>query len=307
MNSLDQQLKLADASSYDPLAETFDRFTRCCSSPLARHLIALAPVERAQRVLDVGTGTGLVALQAACQVGPEGEVLGIDLSEGMLEVARAKAASAGLKSSLQFRLMDAEALGLEDRSFDRVVSLFALFHFPNPLLALKEMYRVLRPKGSIVIGVGSGAPLFSGCGLVHGFLCLPELWHRLRGRRLTAPGFLDALVEKHFPSAHRAEVPEWITHTRHKKHRVRALMREAGFKILRTFWMGHQVCFEDPLEFWELQATFSSIARRRLARVPQEKLAAVRSEFLRMCAKVQARGGKLAYPSGAFYVRGEKQ
>jgi ubiquinone/menaquinone biosynthesis C-methylase UbiE len=306
MNSLDEQMKLADAGSYDPLAGTFDRFTTLCGKPLALRMLALAGVEPSRRLLDVGTGTGLVALQAASRIGQGGQVLGIDLSEGMLEVARAKAASAGLTSRLEFRLMDAEALELEDRSFDVVVSLFALYHFPNPLLALQEMYRVLRPEGRIVIGVGSGAPLFSWCGLVHGFQCLPELWHRLRGRRLTAPSFLNTLVETHFPSAHRTEVPEWITHTRHKKYRVRALLREAGFKNLRTFWMGHQVYFEDPREFWELQVTFSSIARKRLARVPQEKLAALRSEFLQTCATVQARGGKLAYPSGAFYVRGEK-
>ena len=307
MNNLDQQIKLADAGSYDPLATTFDRFTTCCSTPLALRMIELAGVAPSQRVLDVGSGTGLVALQAASKVGPEGQVLGIDLSEGMLDVARAKAASADLTSRLEFRLMDAEALEIEDRSFDVVVSLFALYHFPNPLVALREMHRVLRLQGRIVIGVGSGAPLLSWCGFLHGLRRLPEFWHALQGRRLTAPGFLNALVEKHFPSSRRAEIPDWVTKTRHKKRRVRVLMREAGFRNLRTFWIGHQVCFEDPKEFWELQVTFSSMARKRLARVPAEKVAALRNEFLQTCSKVQDRGGKLAYPSGAFYVKGEKE
>jgi hypothetical protein len=124
---------------------------------------------------------------------------------------------------------------------------------------------------------------------------------------LTAPGFLNALVEKHFPSSPQAEVPEWVTKTLHKKRRVQTLMREAGFKNLRAFWAGNQMCFQDAEEFWELQVTFSSLARKRLAQVPAEKLAALRSEFLQTCAKVQARGGKLAYPSGAFYVKGEKE
>jgi ubiquinone/menaquinone biosynthesis C-methylase UbiE len=299
-------MKLADAGSYNPLAETFDQFTTLCGTPLASQLIALAGVEPSQRLLDVGTGTGLVAVQAASKVGPDGQVLGVDLSEGMLEVARAKAARGGLTERLDFRLMDAEALALDDRTFDVVVSLYALFHFPNPLLALEEMHRVLRPRGRIVIAVGSGAPLLSWCGFVHALRCLPEFWLSFQGRRLTAPGFLNALVEKHFPSSPRAEVPEWVSQTRHKKRHVRNLMREAGFRNLRTSWMGHQVSFEDPQEFWELQVTFSSLARKRLARVPAESVAALRREFLEACAKVQARGGKLAYPSGAFYVKGEK-
>jgi len=306
MSSLDQQIKWADAGSYDPLAETFDRFTMLCSAPLASQIIALAGVEPSQRVLDIGTGTGLVALEAASRVGRDGHVLGVDLSEGMLEVARAKAASANISSRLEFRLVDAEALELEPRSFDAVVSLFALFHFPNPLQALREMHRVLREKGTIVVGVGSGAPLLSWRGFLHGLGCLPEVWLALRGRRLTAPGFLNGLVEKRFPSPP-TEIPEWVAKTRHKKHCVRALLREAGFQNLHTFWTGHQVYFENPEEFWELQVTFSSLARKRLARVHPDKLAALRSEFLQTCSKVQDRGGKLAYPSAAFYVRGVKE
>jgi SAM-dependent methyltransferase len=225
----------------------------------------------------------------------------------MLEVARAKASLAGLSQRLEFRRMDAEALELADQSFDVVLSLFALLHFPNPLVALKEIYRVLRPRGRVVIGVGSGPSLFSWVGFVHRFKCLPEAWLTLRGRRLRAPDFLNGLVEKYFPCATPAELPEWATKTLGKRHRVRGLMRAAGFTNLRSYWTGHQVCFDDPDEFWRLQVTFSSMARKRLARVPPKKVDALRKEFVQACAKVQSRGGRLAYPSGAFYVVGEKE
>ena len=305
-SSVDEQIKLDDAGSYDPLAETFDRFTTYCATPLARRMISLAGVERCQQLLDVGTGTGLVAREAASKIGREGRVLGIDLSEGMLKVARAKASLAGLNDQLQFRRMDAEALKLEDRSFDVVVSLFALFHFPNPLIALKEMYRVLRPGSRVVIGVGSGSPLFSWCGLIHRLQCLPQFWLVLRGRRLTAPAVLNELVETHFPSAWPAEIPDWVTKAVLKTRRVRALMRNTGFMNLSSSWMGHEVCFQDPQEFWDLQVTFSSLARKRLSRVPREKVDALRAAFLETCASVRARGGKLAYPSGAFFIVGER-
>src|SRR6184192_1890588 len=97
-SSVDEQIKLDDAGSYDPLAETFDRFTTFCSTPLAMRALDLAGAERSGRLLDVGTGTGLVALQAARRMGPEGKVVGVDLSDGMLEVARAKASLAGLRN-----------------------------------------------------------------------------------------------------------------------------------------------------------------------------------------------------------------
>jgi ubiquinone/menaquinone biosynthesis C-methylase UbiE len=307
VSTVDDHIKRDDAASYDPLAATFDRFTTYSATPLAAQMLTLAGVAGSQRVLDVGTGTGLVALQAASRIGTHGEVLGIDLSEGMLEVARAKAAQAGFATQLKFRRMDAEELGLEDQSFDVVVSLFALFHFPNPLRALQEMYRVLRPRGTLVLGVGSGPPLLSWVGLVHRILCLPKMALALQGRRLTAPGFLNGLVEKHFPCPCPTELPEWVTKTRDKKRYVRDLTREAGFRNLNEHWTGHQVFFDNPEQFWDLQVTFSSTARKRLARVPQEKVAVLRREFLQACAKVLSRGGELAYPCGAFYIVGNRR
>jgi SAM-dependent methyltransferase len=202
--------------------------------------------------------------------------------------------------------MDAEALELEDQSIDVVVSLFALFHFPNPLTALKEMYRVLRPRGRLVIGVGTGPPWFSLFGFVHRLKRLREWWRESRGQRLTAPGLLNTLVEKYFPAPFSAEMPEWVVRTRQKKRRVQALMRRTGFTNLSSSWTGHQVEFEDPREFWDLQVTFSSIARKRLARVLPEKTAMLRKVFLQICMEVQRRGGELAYPSGAYYVLGER-
>src|SRR5262249_42637902 len=146
-SSLAADFKAADASSYDAVSPSFDSFSTRLSGPLARRLLALARVGPGEQVLDVGTGTGLVALAAAELVSPGGGVLGIDLSEGMLSRAQRKARQAGLTSHLSFQRMDAETLELEGASRDAVVSLFALAHFPDPLTALREAFGVLRPGG----------------------------------------------------------------------------------------------------------------------------------------------------------------
>src|SRR6266404_5878341 len=162
--------KYEDASSYDSVTEEFDRFTTLLAAPFAIRMITLAELKQGQRVLDVGAGTGVVAFRAAEAVGAAGRIVGIDLCTGMLTRARDKAVQGGFSARVDFRRMDAEALALQEQSFDSVLSLFALLHFPHPLQALQEMFRVLKPEGTLVIAVGSGPPWLSGRGL----------WHRVK-------------------------------------------------------------------------------------------------------------------------------
>jgi protein-L-isoaspartate(D-aspartate) O-methyltransferase len=124
MNSFNSQtFKIRDASSYDSVTEQFDYFTERLSRPLALRMISLAQISPDENILDVGTGTGVVALQAAQSIDSMGKVYGIDLSKEMLAKAEEKATEQGLNQKVNFLQMDAEALDFGAQKFDVVVSL----------------------------------------------------------------------------------------------------------------------------------------------------------------------------------------
>lgn len=111
-----------------------------------------------QRILDVGTGTGFLALLLA-ELGHE--VTGIDLSDGMMEQGRKKAAAR--KLAVTFRTGDAETLPAEmESSFDVVINRHLLWTLLEPQKALQEWYRVLKPGGRVMIIDGNWKQLSAG-------------------------------------------------------------------------------------------------------------------------------------------------
>ena len=128
-----------------------DAYVREAAPNTSQHtkaLLELLPAQPGERVLDVATGPGVVALAAALQVGPEGSLVATDLApEWEPEIAR-RAGELGV-SNVTFRAMGAEALDLPDDSFDVAYCQFGLMFIPDPVQALREMRRVLKPGGRL--------------------------------------------------------------------------------------------------------------------------------------------------------------
>jgi demethylmenaquinone methyltransferase/2-methoxy-6-polyprenyl-1,4-benzoquinol methylase len=117
-----------------------------------RRAADLAGVRPGDRVLDVATGTGDLALELAGRVGPHGEVIGSDFSEGMLELARKKALSAPAAAApITFEWANAMALPYADGEFAAATVGFGARNFSDLDLGLCEMARVVRPGGHVVV------------------------------------------------------------------------------------------------------------------------------------------------------------
>ena len=298
--------KLRDSTSYDAVSESFANFTTRFSQPIAARMVALAKVNASDHVLDVGTGTGVVALAAARQLGVTGRVTGIDLSAGMLTTARQLAALESAGTRISWQSMDAEALIFGSNMFDSILSLFALLHFPNPLAALREMQRVVKPGGRLVIALGSRHSLVTVAGVVHALETLPSLLRRRTGRELVAPAFLDALVHEQLPRSNGDEQSALAEHSSARAGSVQQLVQEAGFTEIAADWVGYNHKIDTAEEFWELQRTFSSLARKRINEAPTEKVKELQETFMATCHRVLARGGKLVYPVGVQIIGARK-
>jgi len=134
---------------WDKAADYYERFWAKQLEPAQRRLLQLAALEPGERVLDVACGTGLVTLPAAEAVGPRGSVLGTDISEEMVRSLENAAKTRGF-THVTARRMDAERLELADAAFDVVLCALGLMYVPDPLQALREVRRVLRPGGRLV-------------------------------------------------------------------------------------------------------------------------------------------------------------
>jgi SAM-dependent methyltransferase len=149
------------ASDYGDVARGYAAVLEPTLEPVAARIAELADVGLGVRVLDLATGTGLVARTAAAS---GAEVVGIDISPGMIDVARTYEVRA-----IEFLVADAAALPFDDGSFDAVTCAFGLSHMPDVAAVLAEVRRVLAPDGRFVDAATGLAVLARHVDEIHAF------------------------------------------------------------------------------------------------------------------------------------------
>jgi len=188
-----------------------------CGNP-----IALASLRPGETALDLGSGPGMDCFLAARKVGPEGKVIGVDMTPEMLEKARKNAASSGV-GNVEFRLGEIEHLPVSDNSVDVVISNCVINLSPDKPQVFREAFRVLRPGGRLMVsdivldsplpkGLLDSAAAYVGC--ISGASLKTDYLGMI-----AAAGFSDVTVvsEERFPVEATASDPT-----------LRALVRESG-------------------------------------------------------------------------------
>lgn len=131
---------------------TFERAAQVVND----RLVELGGVHTGNRVLDIATGSGEPALTAARAVGPSGKVVAVDMSPGMLAIARERVAAAGLRN-VELVESDAESLTLDRNSFDAVLCRWGLMFMPDLDNLMHRLHHALKPDGRLATAVWSFA------------------------------------------------------------------------------------------------------------------------------------------------------
>lgn len=198
-----------------------------------------AKISSGQHVLDVACGTGVLTSEIAQRVGSSGSVVGLDLNQGMLTIAKSKA------FKIKWQQGNAEALPFDNDSFDAVVCQFGLMFFENRHAALKEMFRVLKQGGHLAIAV------WDSLENIPGYAILTELLERLFGdearKAMEAPfvmgdtkmlqslfedvGLDSPQIETHQGTACFPSIESWL-YTEVKGWTLSEMIDDAQYKLL---------------------------------------------------------------------------
>jgi ubiquinone/menaquinone biosynthesis C-methylase UbiE len=142
--------KVLAASTYNAAADFFDAPALSYWDRIGRRTVERMSLMPGACVLDACCGSGASAIPAAKAVGPNGRLLGIDLAENLLRLARGKASQLGLAQA-EFRLKDFEELDPSAEMFDAVICVFGIFFVPDMPSGVRSLWRVLRPGGQLAI------------------------------------------------------------------------------------------------------------------------------------------------------------
>lgn len=234
---------------WNEMSKSFDRWLPYIQ-PVAVALISLADLSEGHEILDVAAGTGEPSLTIARRFGPAVRITAVDGAEAMVALANEKVRKEKL-SGVTFRQMKAEALAFPSDRFDRVISRFGVMLFDDPLQGLKEMRRVMKPRGKMAIAVWSE-------------------FHRIESLHL-----IWELIMKRLPAEARLPLPKMADLGPPGK--LETLLRDAGFKQFEIRPLLLSYTFDDFETYWTIN-TESGTLREPLDRFSHAEQEAIKNE-----------------------------
>jgi ubiquinone/menaquinone biosynthesis C-methylase UbiE len=242
--------------AWDRIAPGYDHFvTPSGGWALPEEALRVAGLKTGMRFLDVASGSGALSLPAA-RLGAQ--VLAVDLSPAMIERLNARARDEGL-SGLEGRVMDGHALDLDDDTFDMAGSQFGVMLFPDLRRGLREMVRVTRPGGTVLM-VAYGPP--RGVEFLGFFI---------RAMRTVVPGFTGPPMDPP-PLPFQVAEPEAL----------RGRMAEAGLNEIRVEPANERLEFESGSRMWDWVTNSNPIAAGMIADLTKDQRARVQQELDRI-------------------------
>ncbi len=273
----DQQRQMWDGLSgaWDQYDAWFQRQTHTVAEWLCR----VADLRSGQRILDLACGSGQPALTAARLVKPGGSVVGTDISEEMVRVARRKANMADL-DNIEFKAMDAENIDFPDETFDGAICRWGLMYCPDPERVVKEVHRVLkphRPFATTTFASGDKNPWM-------------ESSVRLASASLGVP-----------PPPPDAPTPIRLSDTA----RIKAMLADAGFQNIEIEARPFTWEFNSLDDFWKVTSELTPMLANAIARLDDAGKAGLREKMFEEASKYKE-GGKIRFPALALGAYAQK-
>ncbi len=251
MSKKSEEIKLSLTDVFNKVSALYDSGRNKFFTDFGRDLVGNMNLQSNSKVLDIASGRGAVLFPAFEKLGSHGEILGIDLSEGMLEKVSLDIKKKNYK--IKMYNMDAEKLDFEDNSFDFVFCGFALFFFPNLQNALSEILRVLKPNGRFGTSTFFEDPIYSDDNWYY------DLYKKYKP--------VEKVLSESKDNDSESEIDKKPVF--HTKEGMREILQKAGFADLKIFNEEKDYYYNKD-EWWDER--LSHAGRRAIDRLSSENL-----------------------------------
>ena len=256
--------KSVEGDVYSLTASSYDKYGGKIFEAYASPMLEGAELKPGYHVLDIACGPGIPSFLAAELVAPNGSVVGIDLADGMVELAKSKARERGL-TNLTFRQADAENIPFAEEAFDKVLCNHGLVHTTDRSKALREMWRVLKKGGLLALSVWS----------------TPD-------RALTI-GIVAKAIRESYPQAMVPGAPMWFDFG--PEGVLENALSQVGFEHVRT--QRYTIALEIPTaeEYWQAVVGISGRLQMLLQNVPSDVASNIKLKVLETAARFSSAEG----------------